>query len=77
MTMYCEYCHGNGYHHPQCPNYEQPKTRCYCSICNNGIYSGEEYIENDIGERVHLDCIYNIKELLNFLGYKIEIMEDE
>ena len=55
--MFCEYCHLYGEHYPQCPFYEPPKATHYCSICQEGIYNGEEYIENDDGEYVHRDCI--------------------
>ena len=42
--MVCEYCHGEGYHFTQCPNFVPPKSAHYCSICNYGILDGEEYI---------------------------------
>ena len=42
--MACEYCHGEGYHFTQCPNFVPPKSSRYCSICNYGILDGEEYI---------------------------------
>ena len=45
--MICEYCHGEGWHHPRCPLYEEKKPVHYCSICKEGIYNGEEYIVND------------------------------
>ena len=43
----CKYCHK--LEHPQgCPNYIPPKSTHYCSICDEGIYNGEEYIVKDI-----------------------------
>ena len=75
--MACEYCHGEGYHFTQCPNFVPPKSSHYCSICNYGILDGEEYIENDIGEYAHWECFNGTKVLLDFLGYRIKIMEDE
>ena len=48
----------------------------YCSSCREGIYGGERYIENDFGEYIHEDCIKDIKQLLKWLGYTVEIMED-
>ena len=30
-----------------CPNYKSPKAPHYCSICDEGIYEGEEYIVNN------------------------------
>lgn len=60
-----------------CPNYIPPKATHHCSICNYGILDREEYIENDFGEYAHWDCFSDIKDLLDFLGYRIRIMEDE
>ena len=64
-------------HHPRCPYYEPPNPKYKCCICENGIYDGEEYIENDFGEYAHWDCFSGTKDLLNFLGYRIRIMEGE
>ena len=75
--MPCEYCHQYGSHHPRCPLYEPPKASHYCSICQEGILNGEEYIENDCGEYAHMGCFSGTNDLLDFLGYKIKIMEDE
>ena len=60
-----------------CPNYIPPKVSHYCSICNEGIYDGEEYIENDDGKYAHWDCVDYGKDLAKFLGYEIKTMEDE
>ena len=54
-----------------------PKTSHYCSICDEGIYDGEEYIENDVGEYAHWECVDYGRDLAKFLGYKIKTMEDE
>ena len=75
--MPCKYCGQYGTHHPRCPLYELPKSTHYCSICDEGIYDGEEYIENDFGEYTHWDCFSGTKDLLDFLGYRIRIMEGE
>ena len=75
--MACKYCHGEGYHFTQCPNFVPPKSVHYCSICNYPILNGEEYIENDFGGYAHWDCFGDTKDLLEFLGYRIRIMEDE
>jgi len=32
--------------HSRCPNYSSLKAVHYCSSCGDGIYYGEEYIEN-------------------------------
>lgn len=63
--------------HPRCPNYTPKKPDHYCSICGEGIYDGEEYIENDNGEYRHFECFYSMRELLEWLGYEIKTMEDE
>ena len=75
--MACEYCHGERYHLVQCPNFVSPKVTHYCSICNEGIYDGEEYIENDFGEYAHWECVDYGRDLVRFLGYEIKTMEEE
>lgn len=71
----CEYCHGLVKHNPRCPKYIPPKACCYCSICGDGIYGGEEYIVNDSGDYAHWDCVSYGRDLTDFLGYKIKMME--
>ena len=61
---------------PRCPNYEPPKVSHYCSICDEGIYSGEEYIENQDGEYIHYECVQGIRQLLEWFGYEIKTMEN-
>ena len=75
--MPCKYCHQYGTHHPRCPLYESPKATHYCSICNEGIYGGEEYIVNDDGEYAHWECVDYGRDLAKFLGYEIKTMEEE
>ncbi len=72
----CSICHCNPCH-SRCPNYILPKVSHYCSICGEGIYDGEEYIENNNGECRHYDCFYGIRELLEWLGYEVKTMEKE
>ena len=43
--MPCEYGGQYATHNLYCPNYEPPKAFHYCSICSEGIYNGEKYIE--------------------------------
>lgn len=74
--MRCEICGKEDKCHPRCPNYISEKFGCYCSICGEGIYNGEEYIENDKGEMRHFDCFQGIKELLEWLGYSIKSMNE-
>ena len=75
--MPCIYCGQYGTHHPRCPLYEPPKSYHYCSICEEGICDGEEYIENDDGECAHWECVSYGRDLAKFLGYEIKEMDDE
>ena len=75
--MPCEYCGQYITHHPRCPLYVPPKANYYCSICDEGIYDGEEYIENIDGDYAHYDCFRGMRELLEWLGYKVKTMEDD
>lgn len=75
--MYCEYCHGYGYHKPGCPLYESLDANYICSICGEYIHNGDEYIKNDDGEMAHWECVNYGTRMLDFLGYKIKIMEDD
>ena len=75
--MPCIYCHQYGTHHPRCPLYEPSKATHYCSICQEGIYNGEEYIENSCGEYAHWNCVDYGRDLVDFLGYEIKEMDDE
>ena len=59
-----------------CPNYVSLKTAHHCSICKEGIYEGEEYIENDIGEYAHWECIDYGRDLAKWLGFDIRTMEE-
>ena len=60
----------------RCPNYIAPKTSYYCSICGEGIYDGEEYIENDGGDYAHSDCFSGTKDVVEWLGYDVRIMSE-
>ena len=75
--MPCEHCGQYITHHPRCPLYEPPKATHYCSICGEGIFNGEEYIENDCGEYAHWECIDYGRDLARFLGYEIKMMDDD
>lgn len=59
-----------------CPNYIPPSAKHYCSSCGYGIYDGEEYIENQNGECRHYECFHGMRELLEWLGYKIKTMQN-
>ena len=75
--MSCIYCGQYITHHPRCPLYEPPKAIHYCSICNEGIYDGEEYIENDCGKYAHWECVDYGRDLAMWLGHEIRIMEND
>lgn len=75
--MACEYCMKiGGKHDSRCPLYEPSRATHSCSICNEGIYDGEEYIGNDVGEYAHWECVDYGRDLIKFLGYEIEVMKD-
>lgn len=75
--MPCKYCGKYENHHPRCPLYESSKASHYCSICQEGILNGEEYIENDNGEYAHWECVDYGRDLVEFLGYRIKEMNRE
>ena len=63
--------------HPRCPNYIPPKAKYYCSICDDGIYNGEEYIVNEDDEYAHFECVSYGKDMAEFLGHEITEMKEE
>ena len=67
----CEIC-GMSPCESRCPNHTPKKAYYYCSICGEGIYLGDEYIENVEGERIHFSCVQGIKQLLEWLGYEVK-----
>ena len=73
--MACAGCH-KAYCPSGCPNYISEKCNYYCSICGNGIFDGEEYIKNDDGDYAHWECIDYKKDLADWLGCEIKIMEE-
>lgn len=75
--MQCDLCGRINGHAYGCPYYSQPKSAHYCSICDNGVLDGEEYIVNDSGDYAHWDCVDYARDLAKFLGYDIKEMEDE
>lgn len=75
--MRCDICGKFDGHSTRCPKYVPPKAMFYCSACGEGIYPGEEYIENYCSEHKHYDCIYGMRDLIEWLGYEIKVMEDE
>lgn len=77
-NMYCDVCGRTGGHLPGCPEYDyKSKASHYCSVCDQPILDGEEYIMNDDGDCRHYDCFIGMRDLLQWLGYDIKTMEDE
>ena len=62
---------------PRCPNYVSKESNIYCSFCGEGILDGDEYIKNLNGECRHYDCFYNTRDLLGWIGFEIETMEQK
>ena len=73
--MPCEYCNQIVSHHPRCPYYSTPKSHYLCSICQESIVQGEEYIKNTNGEYAHWECVDYPRDLIDFLGLEILEME--
>ena len=72
----CDICGRIIGHDPRCPNFSPPKATHYCSVCGDGIYDGEEYIENLDGEYRHYDCFHGLRELIEWLGFEVKTMEN-
>ena len=75
MITICTECRRIFGHERRCPNYISPKSRYYCSICDNGIQEGDIYIKNDYGDYAHWDCIDGEGYLLEWLGYGTMVMD--
>lgn len=76
MNGCCPYCLRYEGHDSMCPLYEMPEGKHTCTVCGEDIYPGEEYIVNPENDYVHWECVECKKSLVEFLGYKVEIMED-
>lgn len=72
----CEICGKTIGHDCRCPYYTSPKASHFCSSYGEGIYDGEEYIENLDGEYRHYECFHGMRDLLEWLGYEVKTMED-
>lgn len=71
----CEIC-GNNSCLNKCPNFIPLRAIHYCSICNDGICNGEEYLRNDNKEYIHWDCWQSCRDLVKWLGYEVKIMDE-
>lgn len=65
--------------HPRCPNYSTPQPRIICCYCDEGIYQGERYLDNEQGEYIHEDCIgcAGYDWLINWLGFEYKTEEND
>lgn len=62
--------------HPRSPDYNPGRPHHYCSICKEGIFVLDEYIENENGDTAHWDCFHSMRELLKWLGYGIKTFDE-
>lgn len=76
FRLSCEFCNHNIGHDYRCPKYDSSECTHMCIICGEGIQIGEEYIVNSINEYAHFDCVDYPRDLVKFLGYKIDYMEE-
>lgn len=75
--MECEYCLRQDGHDCRCPNYTTPEASHYCSICGQGIYSGDKYIRNDNDDLAHIECLDDIEDALDWLGFTVMTYYDD
>lgn len=74
--MRCDICGQSINHNPRCPYHSPKKSKHYCFSCGEEILAGEEYVENIDGECRHYECFHGMRELLEWIGFDIKIMED-
>lgn len=74
--MPCEYCLRYCEHDIHCPNYTPVDTGVVCDICGEVIEYGDEYVENEMGEYAHLDCVDTGRDMANFLEVPIKELEE-
>ena len=70
----CPECRRSIGHDCRCPNYIQPKAERYCEYCGEGIYENDKYIENCDSEFRHLECFMSTREIVEWLGFEIKVM---
>lgn len=75
--MLCSECGGVLFHNSMCPYAPKIKSNYHCSICKDGIFNGEEYVENDNGDYAHFECVYSGRDLAKFLGVEIKEMDGD
>lgn len=74
----CEYCLMiGGKHDCRCPNAPDIVSDKTCNSCGLEIMPWEEYVENDDGEYIHIECVDGIYDLLDWLGYEAKTDMDK
>ena len=77
--MYCEVCGGLGIHRNGCPEgYERKRAKKICCDCDEGIYTGDECVENFNGDVMHYHCCCGLttRELIKWLDFEIKEMKE-
>lgn len=59
------------------PNHVPPRAAHVCDFCKEGIHAGEEYLVNADGLYRHYDCFYHFDDIVKWLGFVINTMEDD
>lgn len=59
----------------RCPEYQEPFSNHYCSICGDGIVNGEEYVINQDNKYAHYECLSADKQTLEWCGCEVKEME--
>lgn len=74
----CEYCLMiGGKHDCRCPNAPDIVSDKTCNSCGLEIMPWEEYVENDDGEYIHIECVDGIYDLLDWLRYEAKTDMDK
>lgn len=72
----CDICGKIFEHDCRCPYYIPPRSDYICSICGEGIYNGEKYLENCNEEYVHYTCLEWVPDFMDWIDCNIKTMEE-
>lgn len=75
--MKCEVCGREIGHDIRCPSYIPDKSPYSCSLCNEPINYGDEYVKNFDGDYAHWECVEVSKEVCKWFGGMIGFMSQE
>lgn len=75
--MACKFCGRDIGHDERCPHADDIRPRSYCSICESGIFTSDEYVENDNGDLAHYECVSATRDALTWLGHEVKVMKGE